>query len=175
VITDQNGNPVFAFTFNDFNRNDVGKTAVVATIPVQDYTNGHGLDVNLGSAEGDVTQIQVPALSALNLGVSEIRLGDLLANQAAEGRIGNALEEITSARAAIGAELAATNYAATDASEQVLEQTASESSIRDLNVGRAATDYTRRQLLVSIGSSVLSQMEIDTKQLTAILVTALVA
>ena len=52
---------------------------------------------------------------------------------------------------------------------------ASASNITDLNVGQATTDYTREQILTSVGTQVLSQIESNGKIMTALLIQALIA
>jgi flagellin len=173
-VYDQNGNPVFDFQFNGLSASDVGKEAIVVSTPTQYPTNGHPLEVNTGTSEGSVIPISIGAMNTTSLGVNEIVVGDLLSNQAAEARIDNALQTVISQRSQVGAQEVALNMASNDASIQWVNQTASESSIRDLNVGQATTAYTRQQLLVSVGDSVLTQMEVNTKQVTALLITALV-
>ncbi|MBV8638033.1 MAG: flagellin, partial [Candidatus Eremiobacteraeota bacterium] len=173
TVFDQNGNPVFSFAFNNVNRNDVGKTAVLATITPQNYQPGSGLNVNVGTAEGNTVTVQIGALSTFNLGISELQAGDQLTNQASEGRLDNALEEINTMRAQLGAQQVSLNYATDDAATQEVNQIASESSIRDLNIGSTVTAFTKEQILVNVGTSVLSQMEVNATSLTNVLISGL--
>jgi flagellin len=174
TITDQAGNPVFQFTFNGLSASDVGKEAIVASTPTVYPTNGHPLEVNTGTGEGSVIPISIGPVNSAALGVNEIVVGDTLMNQGSEARIDNALQTILSQQAQVGAQEISLNEAANDASIQWLNETASESSIRDLNVGQATTEYTRQQLLVDVGTNVLTQMEVSAKQVTALLISALV-
>lgn len=171
-IFDQNGNPIFSFAFSNINRNDVGKTAVLATIPAQDYQQGSGLNVNVGTAEGNIVTVQIGPLSAFNLGISGLQVGDELTNQASEGRLDNALNSVNTMRAQLGAQQVSLNYANNDAATQEVNQIASESSIRDLNIGSTVTAFTKEQILVNVGTSVLSQMEVNATSLTRILISA---
>ncbi len=165
---DNNGNPVFQFNFNNITTADVGQTGIVVTIPPQSATNGHPLEVNTGTSEGSTIAISIGGVSTNNLGIGETQVGDLLTNQASEARLDNAITTVVGERAQLGAQMVSLNEAANDASIQVVNQTASESSIRDLNIGTATTQFTRAQILVSVGTSVLSQMEVSTQALTSI-------
>jgi flagellin-like hook-associated protein FlgL len=49
------------------------------------------------------------------------------------------------------------------------------SNITDLNIGQATTDYTREQILTSVGTEVLSQIQSNGKIMTALLIQALIA
>ncbi len=175
TFTDKAGNPAFQVAFNSLSVGDVGKEAIVISLAAQQAQTGHALEVNTGTSEGATVSISIGSVSAQTLGVNQIIVGDLLANQAAEARIDNGLNTITSQRAQIGAQIVSLSEAASDASIQYVNQVASESSIRDLNVGAATTEFTREQILTQIGTSVLSQSELATRQLASLLINALVA
>lgn len=175
VVVDQNGtgNPVYQFDLGIMNANDVGKTAVMTSTPTQSYSKGEGLQVNVGVAEGDVVTMQIGAVSALNIGANQIEVGNLLTNQGSEARLDFAIDTITGMRAELGAQTVALDYSGNDAATQYVAQVASESAIRDANIGQATTEFTKDQIMVSVGTSVLSQMEISTQTLTSILLGAL--
>ncbi len=172
-VYDQNNNPVVDFNFNALSADDVGKEAVVVSVPTQFGSNGHALEVNTGTSEGSTTSVSIGPMDSASLGVNEIQVGDLLANQAAEIRVDYALQQVTSTRADMGAQEVSLNYASNDAAIQENEQIASESSIRDVNIGQATTQFTKQQILVSVGTSVLSQMQVSTTLLSNILIGAL--
>lgn len=171
-VYDNNGNPVFDFNFNPLSASDVGKTAVGVTLPQVMGNNGHALEVNTGTGEGSTVAISIGAMDTLHLGVNQIQVGDLLANQAAEARIDNALDNITSTQADLGAQEVSLGYAADNAATQEINQTASESSIRDADIGATVTAFTKEQILVSVGTSVLSQMQVSTLSLAKMLMSA---
>lgn len=175
TISDQYGNPAFQFAFNSLSASDVGAKATVIAVPGVAGSNGHSLEVNDSGTEGGTVAISINAMNTAALNLDGIAVGDQLANQAAEYRIDNALNTVVTQRAQIGAQMVALNYDSNDASNQIVQQTTSESSIRDLNVGAATTEFTRQQILVQVGTNVLSQSEVDTTQLTALYINALVA
>ncbi len=63
-------------------------------------------------------------------------------------------------------------YAADNAATQEINQIASESSIRDADIGATVTAFTKEQILVSVGTSVLSQMQVSTLSLAKMLISA---
>ncbi len=139
---------------------------------------GSALQVNSSGNEGGIVAINLPQVStnALDItGITVLRPGTVdafnnpsgqdtsnqIATMDAEARVQNALDAISGARAKIGAQSVALEEDANDASVQVVNQTASESAIRDLNVGQAVTQFTKDQVMSQIGISVLAQMQAD--------------
>lgn len=175
VVQNQAGGVVFQFNFNTLQANDVGKEADVVSFPQQNAQTGNPLTVNTGTSEGSNLSIAIGATNTTTLAVNQIVVGDALANFAAETRIDYALDTLNFQRAQIGAQVVSLNEAANDASIQYVNQVASESSIRDLNIGTATTEFTKQQILVQVGTSVLSQSEASTGQIAALLINALVA
>ena len=169
VITDQAGNPVVSFNTNNLDANDVGKIAIVATTPDQSYQTGQALEVNVGVSEGDTIGVQIGAMNTLNLGLETAQVGDLLTNQATEGRVDNAIQIVTTQRAQLGAQEVSLNEAGSNAAEQYMQQVASESNIRDADVGKVATEFTKDQILTQVGTSVISQIRISSQALINLL------
>jgi flagellin len=140
------GPQVLAFNMGTLGPGDVGKTALIVSLPAQYKAPGAALQVNSGDAEGAVTSIDIPAMSSVNLGVNEVILGNDLQNQAAEYRIDYALSSLDGERATIGAQTVSLQEAATSGTTASVDTQASESAIRDLNVGSAMTAFTRDQI-----------------------------
>ncbi|HET9096816.1 MAG TPA: flagellin [Candidatus Baltobacteraceae bacterium] len=137
-------------------------------------TQGTPLQVNSTGNEGGEIQIALPTLStgALNLtGITvlsnnvENYLGQVTgtdSNQTAAAdaqlRVQAALDSISTVRAQVGAQSISLQEDANDASVQIVNQTASESAIRDLNIGQAVTQFTQDQIMTQVSTSVLAQM-----------------
>lgn len=158
---DQNGNPVLAFNIGTLTQADVGAKAVLVTIPGQSKAAGGALNVNSGNAEGSVDTLDIPGVSSQNLAVNQVTLGNDLQNQGAEYRVDYAITALGSIRAAVGAQTVALQSEAADNNIESVNLQASESAIRDVNVGEAVTSFTRDQLLVSFQTRLVS----DTEQL----------
>ena len=87
----------------------------------------------------------------------------------------NALTTITTNEAQIGAQIIAMGDDESGDNMTANNLAASASNIADLNVGQATTDYTREQILTSVGTEVLSQIQSNGKIMTALLIQALIA
>ena len=86
-----------------------------------------------------------------------------------------ALTTITTNEAQIGAQIVAMGDDNNVDNTAIVNLQASISNITDLNVGQATTDYTREQILTSVGTEVLSQIQSNGKIMTALLIQALIA
>lgn len=117
--------------------------------------------VQSGSEEGDTVQIGIQATNAQTLRISNINIANtnapLLAAEDAIGQIDNALQTLLSQRAQLGSVIVRLNEDAGNNSVAAVNLQASESSIRDLDVGEATTEFTKLQVLVQVGTSVLAQ------------------
>lgn len=171
------------FDLANLSPQDVGKAMAFETYSSTDPSGappGTPLQVNTSGNEGGDVQINLPDVSTNTLGISDITVlapkevdgynnpigGDgsnQFATMDAETRVQNAIVTISGARAQIGAQTVALQEDANDAGIDVVNQTASESAIRDVNVADAASQLTKDQVLSQIGISVLAQMQSDAK------------
>jgi flagellin len=136
---------------------------------------GTALQVNSSGTEGGIVSINLPQVTVSALGINGISVlrpemvdgydnpvgvdsSNITAASDAEARVQSAIEAISGARAQIGAQSVALSEDANDASIGAVNLTASESAIRDVNIGQTATQFTKDQVLSQIGVSVLAQM-----------------
>ena len=145
---------------------DVGVTSYVkVTQNVAALTNPNNPAFNFqsGANEGDVIQIGIQATNTQTLRVSNINLALSAANnpsigsEDAIGQIDQALNTILNQQALLGAVVVRLNEDSNNDNIAAVNLQASESSIRDLNVGQATTQFTKLQVLVQVGTSVLAQ------------------
>ncbi|MDQ2865184.1 MAG: hypothetical protein M3R51_03050 [Candidatus Eremiobacteraeota bacterium] len=145
---------------------DVGTTSYVKVSQnVAALTNPANPAFNFqsGADEGDVIQVGLSATNTQTLRVSNINVAISSANnpslgaEDAIGQIDNSLQVLLSQRANLGAVIVRLNEDANNDNVAAVNLQASESSIRDLNVGQATTEFTKLQILVQVGTSVLSQ------------------
>jgi flagellin len=153
-------------TTGNFITADVGTTAYIKVSQnVAALTNPNNPAFNIQSAadEGDVIQVGIQATNTQTLRVSNINLALTASNapsigaEDAIGQIDNALERLLNQRAQLGAVIVRLNEDANNDNIAAVNLQASESSIRDLNVGQATTEFTKLQILVQVGTSVLAQ------------------
>lgn len=153
-------------TLGTFTTADVGTTAYIKVSQnVAALTNPNNPAFNFQSAadEGDVIQVGIEATNTQTLRISNINLALSASNapslgaEDAIGQIDNALERLLTQRAQLGAVIVRLNEDANNDNVAAVNLQASESSIRDLNTGAATTEFTKLQVLVQVGTSVLAQ------------------
>lgn len=119
------------------------------------------LTIQSGADEGDTVQIGIQATNAQTLRISNINVANtaagVLAAEDAIGQIDNALNTLLGQEAQLGAVIVRLNEDANNDNVAAVNLQASESAIRDLNVGQATTQFTKLQVLVQVGTSVLAQ------------------
>jgi flagellin len=157
--SDQFSAPVLSFNVGTLTAADVGKSAIIVSLPGEQKAAGGTLHVNSGDAEGSVIAVDIPGLSSVNLGVNEVILGDDLQNQAAEYRLDYAITTLGGVRAAVGAQTVSLQEAANLGNVASVNMQASESAIRDLNVGATVTALTRDQIDVQFQTKLIADAE----------------
>ncbi|MDB5073040.1 MAG: flagellin domain protein [Candidatus Eremiobacteraeota bacterium] len=153
------GPQVLSFNMGTLTAADVGKSALIVSLPNQVKAPGSALQINSGDAEGAVISVDIAGMSSVNLGVNQVQLGNDLQNQAAEYRIDYALESLGGARAQIGAQTVSLQEAANGGNIASVNTQASESAIRDLNVGAAVTTFTRDQIQNQFQNTLIADAE----------------
>ena len=153
-------------TIGNITTADVGVTAYVKvsqqvaaltdpTKPAFNFQSGatEGATIQVGFAATNTSTLRV---SNINLVLSSPNSGSLGAEDAI-GQIDHALDILLNQRATLGAVIVRLNEDAANDNIAAVNLQASESSIRDLNVGSETTNFTKLQILVQVGTSVLAQ------------------
>jgi len=190
------GNPGLIYNANiaGLSAADVGaQAAFITQNPVQAPVGSHPLAVNDGGDEGQTVSISLPNINTDALGITGISVLDPMLSSIqniggvpttvvdgvassnnvpasySEIVVDQALNLINTARAQIGAQTVSLQQDANGDSVTIVNLQAASSNIRDANIGATVTDFTKQQILVSVGNSVLSQIEVNASQLTALL------
>jgi len=127
-------------------------------------SNNPALQVQSGADEGDVIQIAIPAVNTNTLRVSNVTVigasgtDPTLASEDAIGQVDFALQQVTTTRAQIGAQIVRLGVDETNDDTAATELTASQSNITDLNVGPATAEFTEQQIDIDVATSVLTQV-----------------
>ena len=154
-------------TLGDFGSADVGSTAyikVLQSVAAITSSNNPALQVQSGADEGDVIQIAIPAVNTNTLRVSNVTVigasgtDPTLASEDAIGQVDFALQQVTTTRAQIGAQIVRLGVDETNDDTAATELTASQSNITDLNVGPATAEFTEQQIDIDVATSVLTQV-----------------
>ncbi len=98
-------------------------------------------------------------MSSASLGVNQMILGDDLQNQGAEYRIDYAISTLGASRAQVGAQMVSLQETAQNNNTDSLNTQASESAIRDLDVGAAMVAFTRDQVLNQFQTHIIADTE----------------
>jgi flagellin len=148
-------------TLGAFSTADVGVTSYIKisqNVAALSNPNAPAFNFQSGADEGDTIQVGFQALriSNINLLLSSSSAPSLGAEDAI-GQIDNALQTLLAQRAQLGAIQVRLNEDQDNDNTAAVNLQASESNIADLNVGQETTNFTRLQILVQVGTSVLSQ------------------
>ncbi len=172
-----NGFDNVAITLGSFTTADVGTTSYIKISQnVAALTNPANPAFNFqsGADEGDVIQVGIQATNTQTLRISNINLAISSANNpslGAEdsiGQIDNALETLLTQQAQLGSVVVRLNIDQDNDDTAATNLQASESDIRDLNVGAATTEFTKLQVLVQVGTSVLAQSNLNAQSVLAL-------
>jgi flagellin len=115
-----------------------------------------------GANEGATIQVGLLSTSTSSLRITNVNVATtggfaFLGAEDAIGQIDTALNTVNQQRAQLGAVITRLNIDADNDNTAAVNLQASESAIRDLNVGQATSDYNKAQILVQIGTTVLAQ------------------
>ena len=153
-------------TTGNFTLADVGTTSYVKVsqnVAALTNPNNPAFNFQSGANEGDVIQVGIQATNTQTLRVSNINVAisagsnPSIGSEDAIGQIDNALQTLLTQQANLGAVVVRLNEDQDSDNTAATNLQASESNIRDLNVGAATTEFTKLQILVQVGTSVLSQ------------------
>ncbi|MGZ3517724.1 MAG: flagellin [Vulcanimicrobiaceae bacterium] len=179
-----------SFDLSNLSAQDVG-TAIAFVVSKQRQSGGGtAITANESGIEGDTVSISLPTLSTNALDISNITvMAPTLVNQFdnvvgadssnryaaadAEVRVQNAIDMISQVRAQVGAQSVALSENVSDSATAIVNLTASENAIRDVNIGQATTQFTKDQILSQVGESVLAQMQTSAKLVTQLLIQTL--
>jgi flagellin len=172
VITVSTTGFVAATTFDDvtvafgtIGTLDVGVTSYIKVsqyVSAASNPTAPAFNFQSGAAEGATIQVGFTSTSTNQLRIQNVNLiGNTgfssLASEDAIGQIDNALENVLGQRAQLGAVIVRLQQDLSNDNIASVNLQAAESQIRDLNVGSETTQYTRLQILVQVGTSVLAQ------------------
>ena len=188
---------VLNYTFGNLTQQDVGASQAYLITGAVGPSTGTALTINDGGDEGQTLGISLPTVNTNALGLSAISsvlpqeisivpssfgvqvVGTGQSNNIpasySQLLVKNALTTITTNEAQIGAQIVAMGDDESGDNTTATNLAASASNITDLNVGQATTNYTREQILTSVGTEVLSQIQSNGKIMTALLIQALIA
>ena len=160
TISDASANTLIQFAMNNLSPTDVGTSAFVYNTAPQPAQTGSPLTVAAGDHEGDTVSVSLNGVSTAQLGLVDIAVSSNDLNTAgSEYRVDAAITQLGSERATVGAQVVSLAETVTNINTDSVNLTASESNIRDLNVGQATTELVRDQILTQTQSYLRSNSD----------------
>ena len=157
---------------------DVGVTSYVKVtqfVSAASNPSDPAFTIQDGANEGAVITIGIQATNTQTLRLSNVNVAGsigtgsgTLAAEDAIGQIDYALNTLLLQRANLGAVVNRLNVDEDNNNIAAVNLTASASNITDLNVGQATTAYTKLQILVQVGTSVLAQSNANAQSVLAL-------
>ena len=188
---------ILTYNLANLTQQDVGATQAFLITGATSPAGGTALSINDGGEEGQTLDFSLPTVNTNALGISQIscvlpQVATVIPGSGATQTVStaqsnnmpasyaqllvqNALTQITTNEAQIGAQIVSMNDDNSDDNTAIVNLQSSVSDITDLNVGQATTQYTQEQILTSVGTEVLSQIQSNGKIMTALLIQALIA
>lgn len=123
------------------------------------------LAVHYGDQEGATVPITLPNVNSALLGLTGVDVTSFASAETTIGTCDSALAIILEDRAQLGAQLVSLNQQVQMNNIASVNLQAAASNIQDVDVPQEATTYTRLQLLVQVGTSVLGQANLSADDL----------
>lgn len=115
------------------------------------------ITIQSGARTGQTLLINLTAARTSDLGVSGVNVLDVVNANATLVAVDAAIQTVTSGRSLFGASQNRLEFSIETLSIQEENSAAAESAIRDVDIARETIRFTRNQILVSAGTSVLAQ------------------
>lgn len=122
-----------------------------------DVTGVGSMRLQIGANEGQVLEMEIPAVTLLNMGIQDIDLSTKEGADEAITRVDDAIQFVSGVRGRLGAyqnRLESTVNSLNVASENM---TGAYSRIMDVDMAEEMTEYTTQQVLTQAGTSMLAQ------------------
>ncbi len=122
-----------------------------------DLTGKGAMRLQVGANEGQVIQVEIPALQALYLGVKDLDISTEDKATAAIDIVGDAINQLSSIRAKIGAYANRIEHTIANLDNTEENMTAAYSRIMDVDMATEMTEYSTVQVLVQSSTAMLAQ------------------
>ena len=130
----------------------------VFTQPITAQIHGlGGMKVQVGSQSGQEIQIVIPKMDTASMGIDDIDMSTEEGARASLEKISDAIEYTSSARSRIGAYQNRLESTVASLDETIENLEGAFSTIKDVDMAEEMVEYTKLQVLVQAGTSMLSQ------------------
>lgn len=139
----------------------------------QSLLNGStpSVQVQTGANAGDVTRIDLPdaTSAALGVGAGQVDVSTPATANASLANIDQAIGELSSARASLGAQENALQNVIASNNVGAENQASAQSRIRDLDYARGVAEETRNQILSQLGTAMLAHANVSRQSVLRLL------
>ena len=122
-----------------------------------DLTGIGGMKIQVGTSTGQEIQVVIPKMDPKSLGIDEIDMRTQDGAKEALDALKGAIEYVSAARSELGAYQNRLESTVTSLAETVENLEGNYSTIKDIDMAEEMVDYTKLQVLVQAGTSMLSQ------------------
>lgn len=150
-------NYLYSTTQTTKTKYEVGVEGNMAQSITLDLTGMGPMRFQVGANEGQIIEVEIPALNAVNLGVDGLDISTEDAATAAIDIVGKAINQLSAVRAKIGAYANRIEHTITNLDTTEENMTASYSRIMDVDMATEMTEYSTMQVLVQASTAMLSQ------------------
>ena len=149
----------YLYTHTDTTRTTytIGNEADDTNSILLDLTGKGAMRLQVGANEGQVIQVEIPALQALYLGVKDLDISTEDKATAAIDIVGDAINQLSSIRAKIGAYANRIEHTIANLDNTEENMTAAYSRIMDVDMATEMTEYSTVQVLVQSSTAMLAQ------------------
>ncbi|MCR5590041.1 MAG: flagellin [Lachnospiraceae bacterium] len=148
---------IFTATLNDGSKLVLSYDPASPAATDVDITGIGGMKIQVGTATGQEIQVVVPKMDPVSIGIDEIDMRTEKDAREAMETLKKALEYVSSARSGLGAYQNRLESTVASLSETVENLEGSYSTVKDIDMAEEMVEYTKLQVLVQAGTSMLSQ------------------
>ncbi|MBX7259666.1 MAG: flagellin FliC, partial [Candidatus Hydrogenedentes bacterium] len=118
------------------------------------------ITLQAGAQQGQTLVLNVRGASTRDLGISTVNISSVAGAVSALAQLDSAIQSVSSLRATFGAFQNRLEFTINTLAIQEENSAAAQSAIRDADIARETITFTRNQILVSAGTSVLAQANV---------------
>lgn len=136
---------------------DRSKLSTTATTIDLDITGIGGMKIQVGTRSGQEIQVVIPKMDTVAMGIDELDMRTEEGAQKTLEKIADAIEYVSSSRSRLGAYQNRLESTIASLAETTENLEGSYSTIKDVDMAEEMVDYTKLQVLVQAGTSMLAQ------------------
>lgn len=137
--------------------NEVTDIASIGTLHAGNATNGGALQVQVGALEGEQLSVQIQQMNSGALGVQGLSISDQPSAGTAITATREAINTVSTQRALLGATSNRLGHRIANLNVSSENAQAAESRIRDVDMAKEMTNFTKQGILASAATAMLAQ------------------